>query len=86
MTHKVVMTGPATRDLNKIPYKVIDAISDLIFGAIANNPYRQGKPLSGKWEGYYSARRGSFRIVYSINDQTVVVTVIRIAHRAHAYR
>jgi mRNA-degrading endonuclease RelE of RelBE toxin-antitoxin system len=34
----------------------------------------------------HSARRGSYRVLYEIDDGSQVVTVIRIAHRSGAYR
>ena len=34
----------------------------------------------------YRVRQGAYRIVYSIEDDRLVVTVVRIAHRREAYR
>jgi mRNA-degrading endonuclease RelE of RelBE toxin-antitoxin system len=34
----------------------------------------------------HSARRGSYRVLYEIDDDTRVVTVITIAHRGSASR
>jgi len=53
--------------------------------ALVENPYRVGKPLTS-WEGYYSARRSEWRIIYRIDDHRVLVEVITIAHRADSYR
>lgn len=36
-------------------------------------------------EGYLSARRGQYRVVYSIHDERVLVRVVRISHRADVY-
>jgi mRNA interferase RelE/StbE len=43
------------------------------------------KPLKGNYLGYYRYRVGDYRVVYSINDQIVVVDVILIAHRSKVY-
>jgi mRNA-degrading endonuclease RelE of RelBE toxin-antitoxin system len=42
----------------------------------------QGFPL----EGYWSARRGQYRVIYSIHDDEALVRVVRISHRADVYR
>ena len=47
--------------------------------------YRVGKPLRFDLEGYWSARRGQYRVVYSIQDDEVLVGVVRISHRADVY-
>jgi mRNA-degrading endonuclease RelE of RelBE toxin-antitoxin system len=36
--------------------------------------------------GYWSARRGAYRVVYAIADELRVVIVVRIDHRADVYR
>lgn len=57
-----------------------------MFGPLADNPHRVGKPLRDDFAGVHSARRGSYRVLYEINDADHMVTVIRVAHRADAYR
>jgi mRNA interferase RelE/StbE len=44
-----------------------------------------GKPLRFELEGYWSARRGQYRVIYSIHDDEVLVTVVRISHRADVH-
>ncbi len=36
--------------------------------------------------GSYSARRGSYRILYEIHDDEERIIVLRVAHRADVYR
>jgi mRNA-degrading endonuclease RelE of RelBE toxin-antitoxin system len=45
-----------------------------------------GKPLHLELKGQWSARRGPYRIIYSIDDSTDTITIIAIAHRADVYR
>jgi mRNA-degrading endonuclease RelE of RelBE toxin-antitoxin system len=54
--------------------------------AIASSPQRLGKPLRFELEGYLSARRGPYRIIYRIDDATRSITVVAVAHRADVYR
>ena len=45
-----------------------------------------GKPLRADLEGIYSARRGTYRVLYRINDLRGEVVVLRIDHRRDVYR
>ena len=65
---------------------MLHAVFAFLDGPLAESPYRVGKALIGQYEGSYSARRGSFRVIYDIYDDEVLVEVIRVAHRAEAYR
>lgn len=84
--YQVVMTSPAVRDLNRVPDRVLPAILDFIYGPLAQNPQRVGAPLGAQLEGFHSARRGSYRIIYQIDAEIVSVSVVRVGHRATVYR
>lgn len=81
----VQLTAPARRQLDRLPISVAAAVVET-FGAIASNPRRLGKPLRFELEGYWSARRGPYRIVYRIDDDAHTVSVVAVAHRADVYR
>jgi mRNA-degrading endonuclease RelE of RelBE toxin-antitoxin system len=36
-------------------------------------------------DGYWSARRGQYRVIYSVHDDQILVRVVRISHRADVY-
>lgn len=82
---RVVVAGPAARNLERLPAKYATAVIEAL-GAIATNPQRLGKPLRFELTGRWSARRGPYRIIYTIDDKTRTVTVLAIAHRADVYR
>jgi mRNA interferase RelE/StbE len=69
-----------------VPERVIPAIIEFVYGDLAAFPRRVGKPLSRELAGSFSARRGSYRILYEIDDEQVRVLILRVAHRADAYR
>ena len=77
--------GPAKRQLDRLPTTVAAAVIET-FAAIAENPHRLGKPLRFELEGRWSARRGPYRIIYRIDDETQTVHILAVAHRAHVYR
>ncbi len=86
MAYEVEITPEGLRHLRKLPEKVRAAVIEIIFGSIAENPRRAGKPLRGELEGLYSARRGDFRVVYEVDQKTRTVVIHRAAHRATVYR
>ncbi len=65
---------------------VATSIADFVYGPLAENPWRVGKPLRDDLEGNFSARRGDYRIIYTIHHSLVMARIIKIAHRKSAYR
>lgn len=86
MSHAVTWTATATRALQRLPEKVATAAVEFIYGSLAENPQRVGKPLRFELEGLHSARRGDYRVVYEIDQTEATVTIIAIQHRADVYR
>ena len=86
MAYEIEITPEGLRHLNRLPEKVKAAVIETIFGSVADNPQRAGKPLHGELEGLYSARRGDFRVVYEIDEAARVILIHRAQHRRQAYR
>ena len=53
--------------------------------ALAVSPHRVGKPLFGPLAGCHGARRGTYRIVYRIDEDSRIVHVLDIDHRSEIY-
>lgn len=69
-----------------LPVGAAIAATETIEHAIAVNPARVGKPLDEPFDGYYSARRGTYRIIYRIDEAKRVAEIHSIRHRRDAYR
>ncbi|MEO6885363.1 MAG: type II toxin-antitoxin system RelE/ParE family toxin [Jatrophihabitantaceae bacterium] len=69
----------------QLPLSVAAAIWEFISGPLAQNPQRLGKPLIGELAGHHSARRGSYRVIYTISDAPPVITIVRVDHRRADY-
>lgn len=69
-----------------LPEKVATAVIEFVYGPLAENPLRVGKPLRFELEGLHVARRGDYRVIYEIDnvEQRIIVHVIE--HRASSYR
>lgn len=72
--------------MESIPPRIVPAIVEFIYGDLAANPRRVGKPLERELAGAFSARRGPYRVLYAIDDSTDDVLIVRIDHRADVYR
>lgn len=84
--HEVRISARAERDLLRLPEKIGAACLTFIFGPLSEQPYRLGGALRGQFAGLRSAHRGSYRIVYRIDDDATRIDIIHIDHRRHVYR
>lgn len=75
----------ARRQLRRLPERYAAAVVELL-PAIAENPKRLGKPLRFELAGRWAARRGPYRVIYTLEQESRTVTVLAVAHRADAYR
>ncbi|MDQ2790201.1 MAG: type II toxin-antitoxin system RelE/ParE family toxin [Pseudonocardiales bacterium] len=84
--YRVGITARAARDLQRLPNKIATACVEFLFGPLADNPQRVGKPLRGELEGSHSARRGDYRVVYAIREGEHLVEIEHIDRRSDVYR
>jgi mRNA-degrading endonuclease RelE of RelBE toxin-antitoxin system len=86
--YQLRITGPAARALaGRVPEKVATAVHEFLTTVLVGNPHRVGKQLLlPPYEGTWSARRGTYRVLYEIDDEQRVVTVTAVEHRGDVYR
>ena len=84
--YELVLTPPAQRAIEKLPGAVAVAVVDFLTTALVANPRRVGKPLRDDLVGVWSARRGTYRVLYRINEDLHEVVVLRVEHRRDVYR
>jgi mRNA interferase RelE/StbE len=84
--YAIFFTPAARRRLDQLSVQAATAIYEHVTGPVAENPYRLGKPLDRPFDDVWTARRGDYRILYTIDDAEHVVTVLAVAHRRDAYR
>ena len=70
----------------RLPEAVAAAVLEFCGAALAVNPQRVGKPLFGPLAGCHGARRGTYRIVYRIDEAKHQVEIHSVRHRRDAYR
>ena len=85
--YELVLTPPARRALTgKLPEPVAAAVIEFLTTALIRRPHQAGKPLRDDLAGVWSARRGTYRVLYRIREDLREVIVLRIEHRRDAYR
>ena len=84
MTYSIQIKASAERELRRTSesdrHRILEAID-----ALAKNPFT-GAALKGNWEGLRLLRNAGWREIYTVENDTPTVRVIRIARRDHAYR
>jgi mRNA-degrading endonuclease RelE of RelBE toxin-antitoxin system len=84
--YEVEFAGTTRRDLRAVPPRIVPAIIEFVYGDLARQPRRVGKPLQRELERLWGARRGPYRLIYEILDDRLVVTIIHVDHRTDVYR
>ena len=69
-----------------LPEPVAAAAYEFCSGPLLERPHRVGKRLLPPLDDRFSARRGTYRVIYRIDDEARVATVVDIGHRRDVYR
>lgn len=86
-SYRLQVARPAARAVaDQLPEAVAAAVVEFITGDLLRAPRRVGKPLQRELSGRWAARRGSYRVLYTIDDDAGVVTVLVAEHRRDVYR
>jgi mRNA interferase RelE/StbE len=84
MKYTVLIERYALKQIMKLDKKIIPVIKAAIFD-LSDNPRPFGyKKLKG--EDAYRIRVGDYRVIYEINDNTIIVTVVSVGHRKDIYK
>jgi mRNA interferase RelE/StbE len=84
MTYRVSLAPSAARELRKFDPDVrrrIQAALELL--ATEQRPPAASRLVGGS--GEWMVRTGNYRIVYEVNDDQLLVLVVRMAHRRYVY-
>ena len=82
--YTIVLTRPARKDLGRLDPQVTRRIA-MAIDALILDPRPPGCIKIKSEDGVWRIRVNDYRIGYSINDVTQVVTVLRIGHRSEFY-
>jgi len=83
-SYKIIVKKSVAKDLKTIPKKDIKRILSAI-QSLADDPRPpQSKKLSGQER--YRLRQGNYRILYTIEDEKLIVCVVKAGNRRDVYR
>ncbi|MEE4637265.1 MAG: type II toxin-antitoxin system RelE/ParE family toxin [Wenzhouxiangella sp.] len=81
--YKLVFRKSVSKDLRSIPNKDVARILQRLEWLQENPRPADSEKLSGQER--YRIRQGVYRVVYEVQDELLVVTVVKIGHRKHVY-
>lgn len=85
MTYRVEITPAAQRQIKKLITPVQLAIVERL-EQLAEDPRPPGVLKMQGVESLYRIRVGDYRIIYEIQDQTLLIAVVKVGHRGDVYR
>ena len=88
MAWRVEWEDEAVKELKALDTRAQRAIVRYMRDRIATegDPRRFGDPLRKDLKGLWKYRIGVYRVICSIEDQRVVVLVVRVGHRRNVYK
>ena len=89
MTWKIEFSIRATQDLDKLDPQHARRINQFLFERLMrlDNPRSVGEALHGSQLGeYWKYRVGDYRLISKIEDNRLLILVLRIGHRREIYR
>lgn len=86
MRYEIEFTRAADKAFSSLPEKVQDRIDDVLDG-LEKEPWPVGhKKLKGSKDDFLRVRVGDYRVVYQVEEDRLVIVLIRIGHRKDVYR
>jgi len=85
MPYRILFTPRAERDFSALPARERERLARRI-DTLATEPRPKSvKKLEGP-DGFYRLRVGDYRIIYTVEDNVITVTAVRVGHRRDIYR
>ncbi|AXI99412.1 mRNA interferase RelE/StbE [Cyclonatronum proteinivorum] len=87
MTWRVEFDNRARKELRKLDVATQDRILKWMRDNLStdNDPQRMGSSLKGRMKGLWRYRVNDYRIICQIQDDKVLILVVRIGHRRDIY-
>ena len=86
MAYVVEFAPAARRQLKKLDRPIQQRILRRVEKLKGQPRPKTAEKLKGTTEPVYRVREGDYRIIYTIEDDRLIVLVVRIGHRSEVYR
>jgi mRNA interferase RelE/StbE len=84
--HRILLRPSAQKFLRKLRDKTLAVRLVAAMRGLASDPRPPGCEKLAGMESFYCIRVGDYRIVYQIQDEVLLVLVVKIGHRREVYR
>jgi mRNA interferase RelE/StbE len=85
LIYNVLWSEESIKNLQKIDKSIAKKIKEKIINYLAKDPINLGKPLTGDFKNLYRYRFNNFRIIYAINKNEIIISILKIGHRKDIY-
>ena len=85
MSYKIEVKKSAARALKKIPKADRKRIADKIDSLAENPPSPDTTKMKGN-NPFHKVRVGDYRIVYEIQEDVLLILIVKVGHRKDIYR
>jgi len=85
MTYRVEIAPGAAREIRKLPREAAADVAKAL-GKLAEEPRPAGAKRIEGVPGCYRVRSGIYRIVYTIEDDVLKVSIVTVGHRKEVYQ
>ncbi len=85
MSYRVLWNRKALESLKELDKPLRKRIFDKVNDYVSKDPVNIGKPLKGEMSGFWRYRLGDYRIIYTVDLEKQIVTVLEAGHRKDIY-
>lgn len=85
MSYRIVYHSGVHGDLDGVPANIETRIRSAIEKRLKTAPAQYGERLTADLKGFWKLRVGDYRVVFEIDESSLVVTVWGIQHRKGVY-
>lgn len=85
VSYSIEWKSSAKKELRQLPKKAINNIITAV-EKLPNNPHPTGSRKIIGTEHTYRQRMGDYRVVYSIENNRLVIEIVRVGHRKDVYK
>ncbi len=83
-SYRLVFKHSVAKDLRSIPNEDVARILERVEMLAAEPRPATSEKLSG--QDRYRVRQGIYRIIYAVDDEELIVLVVKVGHRRHVYK
>ena len=86
MTYRVLWDKGTTEDFRVLGKALERIITAKVDSYLSQSPLKLGKPLRGSFRGLYKYRIGKCRVIYEVDAEVGIITILSVGFRKDVYR